>query len=575
MDKQNKREDALFEELGKNKKRRRRRVLTTVIAILLVVAVVLVAVVFTLRQRVRNRFGDGNEDILTYAASTGTLHTLVSGDGVLEEVDLETISVPTGVEIREVEASRNQMVRKGDILATVDMSTVMQALADTQAAIDDLDDQISDAEGDKVSAYIKAGVSGRLKAVYGQKGNDVTACMAEHGALAVLSLDGWMAVELETDALSEGDVVRVLLSDGTEKEGKVDSAVGTTVTILVSDDGPAPEETVTILTDGGEELGSGALYVHSPLRITGYAGTINNVSAKLNQKVSANTTVFTLTNTSFSTNYESLLRDREEQEEILRDLLVIYQDGAVLAPYDGLVSSILYSEDEEENQSSTPASSTSQYSAYASYYSMGAAATADTSASTVKTEEVDGTAILTLTPNERVQITIGIDEADILSLEEGQVAEVTVSSVSEEEAFAATVTEVSKTADSSSGVPQYSAVVEMEKTAGMLAGMSAEVGIRIEGVENAILIPVDAVHQTSAISFVYTSYDPETKEYGGMVEVETGLWGDTQVEIISGLKVGDIVYYTEEQDFWFNFGNMGGMGGMPSNSRNSRPARRG
>ena len=50
-DKQNQREDALFEELGRNRKRRRRKILTTVIAILLVAALVLVvAAMYFLRK---------------------------------------------------------------------------------------------------------------------------------------------------------------------------------------------------------------------------------------------------------------------------------------------------------------------------------------------------------------------------------------------------------------------------------------------------------------------------------------------------------------------------------------------
>ena len=139
---------------------------------------------------------------------------------------------------------------------------------------------------------------------------------------------------------------------------------------------------------------------------------------------------------------------------------------------------------------------------------------------------------------------------------------VTVSSVSED-TFEGVVTEVIKTANSSSGVTFYSAVVEFPKAEGMLAGMTAEADIRIQGVENVILVPVDAVHQTRNISFVYTGYDTEAQQFTGMVEVTTGLWGDDYVEITSGLKVGDTVYYTEKEDFFFGFG-FGGMGGMPA-----------
>lgn len=522
------RDDALFEELSKSKKKRKRKILLTVLTAVAVIAVILVVAVSSLRRQVREQFASSSEEVLSYEAATGTLHTVVSGSGTLEYVDLESLTVPAGVEIEDVEVEFNDTVSEGDILATVNMATVMQALSDTQAAIDELDEQICDAEADSISSTIKAGVSGRVKHIYAEAGSDVTACMAENGALAVLSLDGYMAVDIETDALAVGDTVTVVLSDGTEKDGTVENATGTAATVLVTDNGPKYGETVTILDSEGSQVGTGSLYIHSPLRVTGYAGTIKSVSAAENKQVSSSSTLFTLTDTSYSTNYQSLLRQRTEQEEILMELLTIYQDGAVLAPYDGLISSVEYDKD-----------------------------TVDTSTET---------SLLTITPNESMQVTISISESNILSLEVGQTAEITVSSAGED-TYTGTVTEVSTTADSSSGVTVYSAVVEFPKAedVNMLPGMTGEVDIQIEGVEEAILIPVDAVHQTSAISYVYTSYDEETQQYGGMVEVTTGLWGDEFVEITSGLSVGDTVYYTEAQEFAFGFGNFGGRGGFEGN----------
>lgn len=522
------RDDALFEELSKSKKKRKRKILLTILTAVAVIAVILVVAVSSLRRQVREQFASSSEEVLSYEAATGTLHTVVSGSGTLEYVDLESLTVPAGVEIEDVEVEFSDTVSEGDILATVNMATVMQALSDTQAAIDELDEQICDAEADSISSTIKAGVSGRVKHIYAEAGSDVTACMAENGALAVLSLDGYMAVDIETDALAVGDTVTVVLSDGTEKDGTVENATGTAATVLVTDNGPKYGETVTILDSEGSQVGTGSLYIHSPLRVTGYAGTIKSVSAAENKQVSSSSTLFTLTDTSYSTNYQSLLRQRTEQEEILMELLTIYQDGAVLAPYDGLISSVEYDED-----------------------------TVDTSTET---------SLLTITPNESMQVTISISESNILSLEVGQTAEITVSSAGED-TYTGTVTEVSTTADSSSGVTVYSAVVEFPKAedVNMLPGMTGEVDIQIEGVEEAILIPVDAVHQTSAISYVYTSYDEETQQYGGMVEVTTGLWGDEFVEITSGLSVGDTVYYTEAQEFAFGFGNFGGRGGFEGN----------
>ena len=521
MSEKNQRDDALFEQLRNTKKKKRRKILLTVGVVVALVAVALLVAVVQLRSSVRRRFASTQQEVLSYTAQTGTIHTLVSGSGTIAYVDEEDITVPAGVEVEEVLSERQDSVDKGDILATVNMATVLQALSDTQSAIDDLDEEIHDAEGDKVSSSLTAGVTGRVKLVYGEKGDDVAAIMAQHGALAVLSLDGYLSCNLETGDLKTGDTVRVLCSDGATLYGTVETVLGTTATVLVSDDGPQVGDAVSVSTEDGVVLGTGELEIHAPLRITGYAGTISAVQAVENRKVYSGTQLFTLTDTQVATNYQSLLRSREEQEEILLQLLTIYQDGAVLAPYDGLVSDVLYEED-----------------------------TADTSAEQV---------LLTLTPDKAMEVTITVGEADILSLEVGQTAEVTVSSVSEE-TFPGTVEEVTRTNASGS----YSAKVSFDKQEGlrMLPGMSADVNIQIQGVEDAILVPVDAVHQTSAISYVYTSYNEEAQEYGGMVEVTTGLWGDKYVEITSGLTEGDVVYYTEAQTFSFMFGGMGNMSGM-------------
>ncbi len=531
MSEQNQHAEELFDKLSKDKKKRRRRIIRTVVIVILAVFLILVAAVMILRRNVEQRFASAAAEVQAYQVSTGTIHTVVAGSGVLTEVDQEQLSVPAGVEVTEVLAEAGDTVSKGDLLATVDMATVMTALSDLQEQMEELDDDISDAKGDEVSSTITAGVSGRIKRIFAEKDMDVSLCMAENGALAVLSLDGYMAVDIESDKLAAGDSVTVIRENGESITGKVDTAAGGKATVLVTDNGPKFDEAVTVTASDGTQAGSGKLYIHNPLAVTGYAGTISSVSVKENSQVSSGSSVFQLENTSFSANYDTLLRERADLEEIQMELLALYRDGAMLAPMDGRISSVEYDED------------------------VGSVAGYETN-------------VLTLYPNISMSITISIDENDILALEEGQKAEVTVSSVSEEEVFSATVTEISKVADTSTGVTRYSAEVTLDKAAGMLPGMTADVDIQIEGVENALIIPIDALHQTSAIYYVYTEYDQETQQYGGMTEVTIGMQNDTQVEILSGLKEGDTIYYTEapQNIFSFMMGQMGGMGGMGGTS---------
>lgn len=509
-------DDALFEALGKSRKAKKRKILRTVLIIAVVLVAALTAGVSILQRQVRKQFASSSQEVLRAAAERGTISTVVSGSGTLTNVDTETVSVPSGVEVTEILVEFGDTVKEGDLLATVDMASVRTAMSDLQGEIENLDDQIADADGDAVSSYVSAGVPGRVKAIYAEKGKLVEDVMVEHGGLAEISLDGCMAADIETDALSEGDRVTVVLSDGEETEGTVEKTVGGTATVLVTDNGPKNGEAVTVKSESGAELGSGTLYIHNALTVTGYAGTVSTVDAVLNQKVYASTTLFTLKDTSTSASYDALLRERSEKEETLLKLLQIQRSNGLTAPISGSVYSVADLDDEDG-------------------------------------EEI--TDIVVLSPDVSMSVTISVDEADILALELGQEADVTVSSVSDE-TLSGVVTEIDKT--SASG--DYTAVITLDKVTGMLPGMTASVDVRIEGVDDAILIPVDALHQTSSGYYVYTSYDEDTQEYGGRVDVVPGLSNSNYVEIKSGLSEGDVVYYTESQTF--DFGGMG-FGGMP------------
>ena len=528
MEQQQRPGEELFDRLNQEKKQRRRKVVRTVIIVIAVIAAILVLLVLNLRRSVEQKFAAAEKEVLTYQVAPGTIHTLVTGTGVLEQVDQEEIKVPAGVEIDEVFPEAGDLVTEGELLAKVDMASVMSTLSDTQSQLKTLDRSINSAKDDTASTTLTAGVSGRVKKIYAEIGDDVSSCMAEHGALALLSLDGYMAVDIEAEGPARGEAVTVTRADGSVVSGLVEQARKGQLTVLVSDDGPLYDEEVTVADSSGTVLGKGNLYIHSPLAVTGYAGTVSGITARENAKVQSNSGIVTLKDTKTSANYDALLRQREELEETFLELLTIYRDGALLSKMDGLVSSVEYDE--------------------------------DTFNSTVENQ------ILTLYPQKQMSVTISVDETDILSLKEGQEAEIEVSSVSEDK-FSGTVTEISKVADTSSGVTQYSAELTLDREEGMLAGMTANVSVHIQGTENALIIPVDALHQNSAAYYVYTAYNSEAHRYEGRVEVTIGMQNDDFVEITSGLNEGDTVYYTESQSltimdmFAMAQGMNGGMGG--------------
>lgn len=567
MDEVRKNDDALFEALNKAKRRKRRRRWITVLVILAIVAGGILYAVNVLRKRVEASMATEGDEVLTYDASIGSISTRVSGSGIIEDVDTEKVTVPEGVEIDEVMVKSNDKLRKGDLIATLDLTSVLSTLASVQEELDELDKELASSSGDRVNTNVTAGVSGRVKKIYAKAKTDVAACMVENGALALISLDGKMAAEFENDSLSAGDKVRVERANGSVIDGSVEKRVGDLVTVLVTDNGPEVDEEVRILNENGEELGSGTLTIHSVFRVTGFTGTVSQVTFGENMLVNAASILFNLTDTGYSAHYNSVLRERKEKEKTLLELLGLYQGGALRAPFDGSILRIDYDENDktvsDANASAASAGQTGM-TPYSMYSTMGNTATpaAGTGTTTgTAQEDEDGIVIVTMAPDISMLVNIDVDEADILSLEVGQAAEVTIESVGENH-FDGTVTDVDRTANSSGGVTTYSAEITFAKGKGMLSGMSADVIINIQGDENVLIVPADAIHRTSAGAFVYTSYEEETKTFGGNTPVEVGISNDDFAEIRSGIEEGTTVYYTEKEqnDFFMMMGGPGTNG---------------
>ena len=556
-------DEQLFKDLGKAKKRKKRKLIITIIIVVAVVVAVLFVATRILRKKVNERFNATESDVISEQATVGSISTTVSGTGVLQAVDAESLTIPEDVEVEEVLVSANDTVEEGDIIAKLDAASIAAAMEDVQSEIDTLDDEIVEADEEELDEEITAGVDGRVKAVYANAGDMVTTRMAADGALLLISADGYMAVDIEQTDLTKDEIVTVQREDGTALTGTVNSVSGGVATILLSDDGTSIDEKVTILDGDGKELGTGALYVHNPIRVTGIGGTIGSVDVSENEEVESDDVVITLSDTNYTGNTESLIKERNEKEEVLLELLALKEQSALTAPFSGTIISVEYDEDEDTGSSSASSSSSAMSAAMAAAgYTGGSTAgsSAGSTGSSSSSSSEGETEIVTMAPDDQVSVTIDVDETDILSLEVGQQADVTISSVGED-TYEGLVDEINKEATTSSGVTEYSATVVLDKAEGMLTGMTADVAIRIEGVDDAILVPLEAVHQTSSSAYVYTSYDEETQEFGGEVEVITGLSNANYIEIKSGLKEGDTVYYTDTSNSMFDmFGGMGDSG---------------
>ncbi len=291
-------------------------------------------------------------EAMSTKVQTGNLSTTVVGTGTLKNDTANAVKIPDGITVDEVMVESGDAVKAGEVLAIVNQASVTKILSQIQDELAELDEEINDTKGDKESAYIKTYIAGRVKKIYAETGKNASAVMQEKGSLLVLSIDGKMAVSLEgVSGMGAGDDVTVRLSDGSEKEGTVESASEKSSVITLTDNGTSVGEKVTVLDESGEEIGSGELYIHQPIEITGTAGTISEIVAEENEEVGAGDTLVKLTDLPDSSEYQQLLDKRSELTETLKALAQLSAQGTIQAEYDGTVESVYVTAEETEGNS--------------------------------------------------------------------------------------------------------------------------------------------------------------------------------------------------------------------------------
>ena len=321
--------------LLKNKKAKR------IIALGCIGAVVILLAAMPLIAK-QNPEEDGPKaSILSSTVTSGSIDRELIGGGTLAEDDAVTLSVPSAVKLDEFLVSNGETVTEGTAIATVDRVTVMTAISQVQETLEYLSEQIEKESNTDSEEAVTALAGGIVKILYAQEGDSAQSVMLEHGALAVLSLDGLMAVDLETEsALAVGTAVTVTLSDGTAATGKIIKNLAGEMTVTVEDDAYPVGDAVQVTAEDGTAVGSGELYIYSPWNATAYAGTVDSIQVSVGDKLSAGKTLMVLSDVGYSATYRQLIGQRQEYEDLMLQLFRMYQTETVTAPCDGTVSGI-------------------------------------------------------------------------------------------------------------------------------------------------------------------------------------------------------------------------------------------
>ncbi len=148
-----------------------------------------------------------------------------------------------------------------------------------------------------------------------------------------------------------------------------------------------------------------------------------------------------------------------------------------------------------------------------------------------------GQAVVVLSGLTTLEVEINLDETDVPRVSVGQEAQITLDAFPDAE-LTGEVTSIAPVAQTESGVVLYPVTVQLSPTQlPIRAGMTADVEITTVSQEDALIVPLRAVHTEGDQAYVYRLVGGQAEQ----VEVTLGMMTDTEVEITGGLAEGDEV----------------------------------
>ena len=174
-----------------------------------------------------------------------------------------------------------------------------------------------------------------------------------------------------------------------------------------------------------------------------------------------------------------------------------------------------------------------------------------------------------------LEMTLNVDELDILTIKEGQKATITADAVSGQ-TFEGVITSISKAGTTTGGTTTYPVTIRIDEMGDLLPGMNATAEIVTESADNVLSVPNAAITRGNYVGVAKDSpsaanADDSMTAPDGYVyfKGETGVSDDDYIAITSGLTAEDTVAYDSSYSTTTLAGDMqlvmdgGDMGGGP------------
>ena len=449
-----------------------------------------------------------------------------SGSGTISAANTYTVKSLVKGTVLTADFEVGDTIEKGTVLYTIDSSDVATSVEKAQLALEQAQrsyDDTADAQ------YIRSVIGGTVASIKVKAGDYVTAGQE----IATVRDDSSLLLTLEFPAadasgFAVGQAAEVILNGTFETlSGTVQAVAGTdtissgnllvrTVTIAVKNNGSlTTAQAASATINGVSALASARFdYQHQQTVTATTSGTVAAVCVKEGTAIEANTAIVQLSGTELSRQVQSAADSLLNAQLSMSDTQKQMENYTITSPISGTVI-----------QKNVKAGDT------------------------VGTDTTASETLCTIYDLSYLEMTLNVDELEILSIKEGQTVTITADAISDR-TFTGVVTSVSAAGTTTGGTTTYPVTIRIDDTGDLLPGMNDTAEIEVSSASNALAVPNGSVvrgnyvlvtkDSPSAANAVQDMTAPDGYVY---VKITTGTSDNDSIEVTGGLQEGDTIAY--------------------------------
>ena len=449
-----------------------------------------------------------------------------SGSGTISAANTYTVKSLVKGTVLTADFEVGDTIEKGTVLYTIDSSDVATSVEKAQLALEQAQrsyDDTADAQ------YIRSVIGGTVASIKVKAGDYVTAGQE----IATVRDDSSLLLTLEFPAadasgFAVGQAAEVILNGTFETlSGTVQAVAGTdtissgnllvrTVTIAVKNNGSlTTAQAASATINGVSALASARFdYQHQQTVTATTSGTVAAVCVKEGTAIEANTAIVQLSGTELSRQVQSAADSLLNAQLSMSDTQKQMENYTITSPISGTVI-----------QKNVKAGDT------------------------VGTDTTASETLCTIYDLSYLEMTLNVDELEILSIKEGQTVTITADAISDR-TFTGVVTSVSAAGTTTGDTTTYPVTIRIDDTGDLLPGMNATAEIEVSSASNALAVPNGSVvrgnyvlvtkDSPSAANAVQDMTVPDGYVY---VKITTGTSDNDSIEVTGGLQEGDTIAY--------------------------------